>query len=287
YDANQKDVFKDSYCGRFIYSILRIIDNADDYVAYRTILGSIRGVGTTTINSICDKIIANALNFKELFVNPLPINIFSTREISAINRVRAVIQTINTFTVQETINQRAADLGNLILANFSQNEVNDWNSAIANLPLGITLSELKEYLQTDSIDQKDKILASIFERLGIQLQGQQQIDRVKIMSFHTSKGLDAQIVFIPGLEEEVFPTNRTRNNPGLLLENARLMYVAITRAKASCIMSYCRRRSMFGKSTAMTASRFAINTGVIFQQQNNNSLTAAEVGFINNAIRDL
>jgi superfamily I DNA/RNA helicase len=81
------------------------------------------------------------------------------------------------------------------------------------------------------------------------------------------QGLSARVVFIPGLEEEVFPGPRRRPYPGLVEEAARLLYVSITRARAACIMSFARRRVVHGKLTQHAPSRFNRFTGGAFAQQ--------------------
>jgi DNA helicase-2/ATP-dependent DNA helicase PcrA len=64
------------------------------------------------------------------------------------------------------------------------------------------------------------------------------------MTMHNSKGLSAQIVFIPGLEEKVFPGVWRRSYPGLILEAARLLYVSMTRARAAYILSQVKHRTL-------------------------------------------
>jgi superfamily I DNA/RNA helicase len=154
----------------------------------------------------------------------------------------------------------------------------------------MTLEELKEYLQTDSELTKSSILDTIYERTQqanpVQANNN-PLDKIRVMSFHSSKGLSSKVVFIPGLEEGIFPTQRSQQAPGLLLENARMLYVAITRAKASCILSYSSRRTIQGQFTNMTVSRFAQATGVAFSVPQLNQLSVAQIANINTAINDL
>src|SRR5690606_28585719 len=161
---------------------------------------------------------------------PLPNNVFTNRESNAINKAIGNINAVNAWNLNEDLNQRAGDIDQIILNNFTQTEVTDWRNQIQNLPLSMTLSELKEYIETDSEVVKSSIIDNILQRQNIQGNNppaQNPLDKIKIMSFHSSKGLDSKIVFIHGLEEGVFPTQRTQQSPGLLLENARLIYVAI------------------------------------------------------------
>lgn len=286
FDANQREEFKDSSHGRFFLAILRLIENTNDYVAYRVMLGTPDKIGLATCSGITDKVISNYLNYRGLFINQLPTGLFTKREETAINKVKANLQTIQNWTLDETINQRAGDIDQILLTNFSQTEVTDWRNMINTLPLDMKLSELKDYFETDSQEIKDNILNSIFERLN-QTNPQENVqmpDKIKIMSFHSSKGLSAKVVFIPGLEESIFPNPFAQQIPGLVLECARLFYVAITRAKAVCIVSHTQWRNLYGKLTPMTPSRFCAATGAVFAPQSNTSLSAADLTTINTCI---
>ena len=235
FDANQREDFKDSNHGRFLSSLLRIMEDSNDYVAHRVLLGTPRGVGLGTMISITDKVIANNLNYRSIFYNQLPNQVFTTREIFAINKAIANINVGNAWNLTETLNQRVSDIDNLIRTNFGQAEVTNWRNQIANLPLDMTLAEFKEYLETDSEVVKSSILDAIRQRIRPQnaATNGNPLDKIRIMSFHSSKGLDSKIVFIPGLEEGTFPTQRAQQAAGLLLENARLFLCSSHKSKSS------------------------------------------------------
>jgi len=290
FDANQRDDFKDSSHGRFIIGLLRILIDSNDYVAHRALLGTPRGIGQGTTLSITNKVIASNLNYKNIFYQVLPNQVFTNREINAITRAIGNINATATWNLNETLNQRATDIENIIMNNFSQAEANDWHNQIINLPLSMTLSELKEYIETDSEVVKSSIVNTVVQRENQNVNNgaiPNPQDKIKILSFHSSKGLDSKVVFIHGLEEGIFPTQRTQQAPGLLLENARLFYVAITRAKAACLLSYSTRRTVNGTSIKMAVSRFVQATGLQFSQQQNNQLSANELALIQTAIADI
>lgn len=71
---------------------------------------------------------------------------------------------------------------------------------------------------------------------------QGDIDAVKLMTIHSSKGLEFPIVFVAGLEENVFPLSNTMLETKLLEEERRLMYVAMTRAKDVLFLSHAHSR---------------------------------------------
>jgi DNA helicase-2/ATP-dependent DNA helicase PcrA len=69
-----------------------------------------------------------------------------------------------------------------------------------------------------------------------------EIDAVKLMTVHSSKGLEFPIVFVAGLEDYMFPLANAMMEPKLLEEERRLMYVAVTRAKDVLFLSYAHSR---------------------------------------------
>lgn len=81
-------------------------------------------------------------------------------------------------------------------------------------------------------------------------------DAVVLMTLHSAKGLEFPIVFIPGMEESVFPGNQSVYNEEDLEEERRLAYVGITRAKEKLYLLNARRRMLYGTTNRNQASRF-------------------------------
>ena len=70
----------------------------------------------------------------------------------------------------------------------------------------------------------------------------EEVDAVKLMTVHASKGLEFPHIFIVGLEEDIFPLSKARLETKLLEEERRLMYVAITRAEDHVCLSHANSR---------------------------------------------
>ena len=79
---------------------------------------------------------------------------------------------------------------------------------------------------------------------------------VTLMTVHSAKGLEFPHVFIAGLEEGIFPHNRSLFDPQQLEEERRLMYVAMTRAMHSLYLLHARSRTLYGDSRSNAPSQF-------------------------------
>ena len=72
-------------------------------------------------------------------------------------------------------------------------------------------------------------------------------ERITLMTVHSAKGLEFPTVFVVGLEEDLFPNSGARESQREMEEERRLLYVAITRAKDHCILSFAKSRYKFGQ----------------------------------------
>jgi DNA helicase-2/ATP-dependent DNA helicase PcrA len=87
------------------------------------------------------------------------------------------------------------------------------------------------------------------------------------MTMHGSKGLSGKVVFIPGLEETIFPTRRMAGAPGLINEGARLLYVSITRGRSAVFCSFTQGRVHNGQFVQNPPSRYLAHLGTVVVQR--------------------
>jgi DNA helicase-2/ATP-dependent DNA helicase PcrA len=81
-------------------------------------------------------------------------------------------------------------------------------------------------------------------------------DSVQLMTLHSAKGLEFQLLFLCGLEEGLFPHQRSLNDADGLEEERRLCYVGLTRAKRTLYLTYAEQRRLHGLENYSTPSRF-------------------------------
>ncbi len=81
-------------------------------------------------------------------------------------------------------------------------------------------------------------------------------DKVSLMTLHASKGLEFPVVFLVGLEQGLFPSYRSLDDPAAMEEERRLCYVGITRAQERLFISYARERRLYGSREPASPSAF-------------------------------
>jgi ATP-dependent DNA helicase UvrD/PcrA len=104
----------------------------------------------------------------------------------------------------------------------------------------------------NSIDQFLQEVALMQEKAAIQ----EDKKEIKLMTLHAAKGLEFDTIVLSGLEEGIFPSQRSSIDPESIEEERRLFYVGITRAKERLLLMHARYRYTFGSMTDQLSSRF-------------------------------
>ncbi|MEN8831178.1 MAG: UvrD-helicase domain-containing protein [Pacificibacter sp.] len=119
------------------------------------------------------------------------------------------------------------------------------------------LENLKELVK--GLEEHDN-LSGFLENVALSLDNDanESDPKVTIMTLHGAKGLEFPVVFLPGWEEGLFPSQRSMDESGLsgLEEERRLAYVGITRAEELCTISFASNRPVFGQWQSQMPSRF-------------------------------
>jgi DNA helicase-2/ATP-dependent DNA helicase PcrA len=119
------------------------------------------------------------------------------------------------------------------------------------------LENLKELVQ--SMGQYDSLEAYLEHvSLVLDIESESDGDNVQLSTLHAAKGLEFPLVFLPGWEEQVFPSQRSVDENGEkgLEEERRLAYVGITRARESARISFAANRQIYGRWQTVLPSRF-------------------------------
>ena len=110
-----------------------------------------------------------------------------------------------------------------------------------------------------SADEDMSLLDAFLAHAALE-SGEGQVDEnedgVQLMTLHSAKGLEFPLVFIVGVEEGLFPPQRSVDDPLQLEEERRLCYVGITRAQQTLAMTMAAKRRQFGETINCEPSRF-------------------------------
>lgn len=257
----------DSEAGRAGYAVLSIVVDPQNYVAHRTLLGIRRGVGLGTCNEIARGVIANDRNFRELFYGPVPDGLVTGRAKSAITSAADVCAELAGWNKEDQLSDRLDDVSRLVCDIRADDEAaDDLRDFLTQLPESMTLEEAQAYLSADRDVDRLRVLTTHASRIGAEEPDTSLVpDRVQVLTMHGAKGLSAQVVFVPGLEDDILPGTKRKPYPGLVLEAARMLYVSITRARLACILSFARTRFVNGQTSVMAPSRFTSALGKQFE----------------------
>ena len=239
-----------------IIGYLRVLSNQDDEESLLRIMNyPQRGIGNTSLT----KMIA--------FARKLDISLFSTMA-----RIFEVIEVKE--RIQKNVKQFKLFLDKYIdlkeklsLAELSSALVDELGILRMykeeNTPESIQRYEnVQELLAAIQEFSKNKKGATIEDYLGeVSLVAgidsyEEEVNSVTMMTVHSAKGLEFPVVFVTGLEEDIFPLNRRFNSDTSADEERRLFYVAVTRAEQKVFLTYARSRYRFGEVAYQSKSRF-------------------------------
>ncbi|MGL5055299.1 MAG: ATP-dependent helicase [Fusobacteriaceae bacterium] len=137
--------------------------------------------------------------------------------------------------------------------NYLKENYEDFESRVENVKeLGVSIYELEKLSDTLTLREylENVTLVSATDNLD------ENIDYVKIMTIHNSKGLEFPYVFLTGVEDEIFPSSKADFEKSIEEEERRLCYVAITRAEERLFLTHTTSRFIYGQEQLRTPSRF-------------------------------
>lgn len=230
---------------------LRVVAQENDDLAFERIMNTPkRGLGDTTVKTLYTHARAKGIS---LYVAIKDLS--QTEELKP--KVRATLmKLIDDFerwkSLVSTINH--AELANMILDESGYNEM--WKLDKSPDSPG-RLENLKELISAMS---EFESLQEFLEHIALVLENQGKNDGefITLMTLHGAKGLEYDVIFLPGWEEGLFPSQRSMDENGLkgLEEERRLAYVGITRARKKSFISFVGNRRLYGSWVNAIPSRF-------------------------------
>ena len=232
-------------------SYLRIINQKYDDLALERVIGAPkRGVGESTLNQIYLFSNQNKICLEDSIIKILENGEFKPKIKTALKQL---INSIHKWR-KDSLNMKHYDLLKLVL------DESGYSAMLKNkkdLENENRLENLKELLR--AMQDYDN-LQSFLEHVALATSIDQEWDgaKVNLMTMHAAKGLEFEVVFLPGWEEGLFPHQKSLEEKGdfALEEERRLAYVGITRAKKEAYLSFAMKRAYHGDWMDALPSRF-------------------------------
>lgn len=250
-----------------ILSMLRLIENPKDLISFLRVVNlPKRGLGDTTLEKIMKEQSTSNLPILDFMLKVYQENSFSSLSFTLTSKqkegwsdfaktflrlkelaesetlaelVRACIfQTryVDVLSEDSQLKQERLENAEELIVKAAEWETNREESEEEVSQLSAFLTEIS---LTSSLDQKEE--------------GQ---DVLALMTVHNGKGLEFDVVFLLGLEEDLFPHINAKKTPEQIEEERRLFYVGITRSRRDLFISYAQMRSLWGATRPMRPSRF-------------------------------
>jgi DNA helicase-2/ATP-dependent DNA helicase PcrA len=236
---------------RDAHAYLRLVQSEDDDLAFERIVNTPkRGIGDTTVAKLLQLARAEGVSASLAargLVNTDELTARSRTPLSNflrdMDRWRSLRETTHHARLLETVLEESGYTDALRLDKGPTSQTR--------------LENLKELVQSmEAFETLEAYLEHV--SLVLDLDRAAGEDAVQIMTLHSAKGLEFPLVFLPGWEEGVFPSQRSLDEHGDkgLEEERRLAYVGLTRARESARVSFAANRQVYGRWTSQLPSRF-------------------------------
>ena len=259
-----------------VLAYMRVIENLNDEESLRRIINfPPRGIGQTTLDKL---VIISKDHDVSLFnaISKIDRNskVFNSRTIEKLEDFKNLVLSFKIYSERNN----AYETANLVihktkLIDFYRNE--------GTLESMNRIENIEELLNgvNDFIDQQleifegDNSLSKYLQDVALYSETDKEIqnEKVSLMSIHMAKGLEFPIVYVVGLEENLFPSIMSINSREEIEEERRLFYVAMTRAKEKLILSHCQQRFKWGNIIDCEPSRFLSEVDMKFVNNVNTS----------------
>lgn len=233
-----------------------LVNRSDDAAIERVINTPPRGIGAKTLDTVRECARSRDIPLWAAIAVVSEEKLLPARALSALEGFAVLVNELDSgaddLTLEEVAEHAIASSG---LVEFHKKEKGEKGQArVENLeelvsaakqfvPEEDELTPLQQFLDRAALDAGDT-------------QADAHEDSVQLMTLHSAKGLEFPLVFLAGMEENLFPHRMSLEEPGRLEEERRLCYVGITRAMQKLTLTYAECRRLHGSETFNAPSRF-------------------------------
>jgi DNA helicase-2/ATP-dependent DNA helicase PcrA len=244
---------------RDLLAYLRVIANPADEVSLRRVLNvPKRGIGDRAEEYVAAFALRERITFAEALARPADVPGLAARSANAIKGFNALLDELRDFAEAGHV----AELAEAVLDRTGYQESLESSPDLQDASRVENLEEMVSVAREFDGSHEEGTLAEFLEQVSLVAdadqipEGEDHGGLVTMMTLHTAKGLEFPVVFLTGMEEEVFPHQRSLNDPKELEEERRLAYVGITRAEQRLYLTRAMARNWWGRPSFHKQSRF-------------------------------
>lgn len=253
----QRKEIKDAIC------YFRVAINPDDDEALRRIINfPARGIGETTMKKLTEAAFASQTSIWQILQDPsakgVAVNGGTLKKLSAFRDM------VNDFVNDNLQGADAYELGRMIFNRSSILSVLNHDNTPESISKQENLKELLSGLKDFADSRREEggnagmqeFLSDVMLITDQDTAEDDSKDKVTLMTCHAAKGLEFKHVYVVGIEEELLPSSMSMSSIDEVEEERRLLYVAMTRAKETCVLTYAKTRFRNGQTVQSRPSRF-------------------------------
>ncbi len=231
---------------------MRLINNRHDDPSFERVINQpTRGIGNRTVEQIRETARDRDLSMWQAAGALVESNEMTPRARNAVlgfvQLVNGMAKDVNDLPLDEQVEHVIHQSG--LIDHFGKEKGEKAEARVENLEELVSAARGFEYHSEDEEQEMD-ILTAFLTHAALEAgEGQAEAweDCVQLMTLHSAKGLEFPLVFMCGMEDGLFPHQRSSEEPGRMQEERRLCYVGITRAREQLVLTYAERRRLYGK----------------------------------------
>ncbi|MGB5583786.1 MAG: DNA helicase II [Gammaproteobacteria bacterium] len=244
---------------------LRLIDNSDDDASFERVVNTpTRGIGDRSVEKIREVARARDVSMWQAARSLLDCKALAARATNAIAGFVRLIEAMSTDTAALDLFEQVEHVINAsgLIEFYSKEKSEKAEARVENLEELVTAARGFDHDVESSVSedwQEMSKLTAFLTHAALEAgEGQAKAweDCIQLMTLHSAKGLEFPLVFIVGLEEGLFPSQRSLDEEGKLEEERRLCYVGITRARKQLVLTSAEHRRLYGQDMYPVPSRF-------------------------------
>jgi len=237
---------------------LRLVANRDDDPSFERVVNTPpRGIGARTVEAVREQARAAGTSMWRAAAALIADGALAKRAGEALWAFLALIDKLDTDTRTDSLHEQVARVieRSGLAAHHGKNADAGGEARVENLEELVNAArEVMRAEQTELPPLAEFLSFAVLESGDAQADEYQ--DSVQLMTLHSAKGLEFSLVFLCGMEDGLFPHQRSLNDPAGLEEERRLCYVGITRARRELYLTFAEQRRLHGVESFATQSRF-------------------------------